>query len=112
MLIRPLLIEVVLITFLAVGATLLIEHSLSGALKAVKFALKSEFTTDTGKLNLIGMILLVFIFIFSDLHDYAANALSNQKPAPAENHVLAPVLMIGLLFVGSLVCVLLVEKNN
>lgn len=97
---------------LFIGAAYLLERSLGGALKAVKLALKSEFSSDTGRLNLVGMVLLVFVFLVSNLHEAASNALSPEKPAPADSHVLGPVILFGLVFVGSLICVLIVETRN
>lgn len=93
-------------------AVFLVERSIEGALKAVKVALKSEFTTDTGRVNLIGMILLVFVYVFSDLHEMAANALAVEKPAPSQSHLIAAVALFGLGFIGSLICVLLMEKKK
>jgi hypothetical protein len=93
-------------------AAFLVEHSLKGALNAVKIALKGEFSTDTGTLNLVGMVLMVFVFLFSNLHETVTNVLSVEKPAPAQNQVLAPVVLFGLGFVGSLICVLLVERKS
>jgi len=43
---------------IGVAAMFLIERTLEGALKAVKVALKGEFTTDVGRLNLAGMVVL------------------------------------------------------
>jgi len=52
-------IWVILNVALAVAAMFLIERTLEGALKAVKVALKGEFTTDVGRLNLAGMVVFV-----------------------------------------------------
>jgi len=97
---------------LTLGAVFLVERSLEGALKAVKFALKSEFSTDTGRVNLVGMILLVFFLVFSNLHEAATRALSVEKPAPAENYVLVPEILFFLGFLCSLICVLIMERKN
>jgi len=55
---------------------------------------------------------MVFVFLFSNLHETVTNVLSVEKPAPAQNQVLAPVVLFGLGFVGSLICVLLVERKS
>jgi hypothetical protein len=108
---QPLLV-VALELVLAFAAVLLVEHSITGALKAVKVALKSEFTTDAGKLNLVGMLLFVFIYVFSNLHELASTALSLEKPVPPETHTITALIFFGLGFLGSLICVMLIEKKD
>lgn len=107
-----LLLVVGLDIILAIIAVYLVERSIEGALKAVKVALKFEFTTDVGKLNLAGMIFFVVLLIFGHLHETLANAMSVEKPASADSHFLAPVILFGLGFVGSLVCVLIMERKG
>jgi hypothetical protein len=93
-------------------AAFILEHSVTGAVKAVKLALKSEFTTDIGRINLVGMILFVILLFFTNLHQMVAAALSVDKPPPSENDVLAPAVLFGLGFVLSLICVLIVERKK
>ena len=81
--ISRLLIVLVLEVALLYLAAYLVERTIDGALRAVKVGLKSEFSTSTGRINLIGMILLVFVLVFAVLHGMAENALSVEKPAPA-----------------------------
>jgi hypothetical protein len=110
--ILQLLLTVALEAGLLVLTPYLLNHSMEGMLKGIKVAFKGEFKTDAGRLNLIGMLVFAFLYIFSDLHELAANALSVEKPAPSESHVIVGVLLFGLGFVLSLVCVMVVEKEE
>ena len=97
---------------LAYFAFFLVERTFEGALKAIKLALKFEFTTDTGKMNFIGVVVLTFLTIFFSLHEMLANTLSAEKPAPSDLRVLAPLVLFGLVFIVSMICVLLMERNG
>lgn len=99
------------IGFLFVAAYLL-NHSMGQMLKGLKVALKGEFRTDAGKLNLVGMLLLAFLYVFSDLHEAAINSLSVEKPAPQSSHLIGALVLFGLGFVFSLICVMVVERNS
>jgi hypothetical protein len=112
MIVWQVLVVVALNIVLMIAATFLMTHSIGGAIKAVKVALKSEFTTDTGRLNLVGMILLVFVMVFFGLHATLGDALSVEHPAPSEYQVLAPMVLFGLGFVCSMICVLAVERKD
>jgi len=102
-------IWVILNVALAVAALFLIERTLEGALKAVKVALKGEFTTDVGRLNLAGMVVFVVLAIVFHLHEAFAKLLIEDNPTAWDVGVLAPVTLFGLLFIGSLICVAVVE---
>jgi hypothetical protein len=106
------LLVVALEAGLAYFAFFLVERTFAGALKAIKLALKFEFTTDTGKMNFIGVVILTFLTIFFSLHEMFANALSTEKPPPSDLRVLAPLVLFGLVFVISVICVLLMERQR
>jgi hypothetical protein len=110
---NPQTLQVVLVVLLETGLLLLsaflLTHSVDGMMKGIKVALKGEFNTDAGKLNLIGMILFAILYIFSDLHQIVAETLSVTKPAPGESHVVVGVLLFGLGFVISLLIVMISE---
>lgn len=108
---RLLLVTALNLALLYVAA-LIVERTLDGALKAVKVGLKSEFSTGTGRVNLIGMILLVFIVVFTNLHEMATVALSVDKPPPAGSNVVIVVTLVGFFFVGSVICVLIAERSR
>jgi len=93
-------------------AALIVERTFKGALEGVKLALKSERKTSPGRLNILGVLLFAFLIIFSDLHNFVADALSAQKPAPSDLRVIAPLVLFGLAFIGSLICVLLMERKT
>jgi hypothetical protein len=107
-----LIVAVMLEAGLLLLTAYLLNHSMEGMLKGIKVAFKGEFKTDAGKLNLIGMLVFAFLYIFSDLHELAVNALSVEKPAPPQSHVIVGVLLFGLGFVLSLVCVMIVERKE
>lgn len=111
MIIWQVLLLAALTVLLMFAAALLIQHSVSGAVKAVRVALNSEFKTETGRVNLVGMILLVIIIMSLHLEDTLANALAVQHPAPSEYRVLAPMTLFFLGFVGSVICVSLMERK-
>jgi hypothetical protein len=93
-------------------AAYIVRGSIAEALKGLKVALKSEFTTATGKLNFVSMILLVFVMVVFNLHEMVANALSVDGHAPVQNHVMGPALLVSLFFIGSLICVMIVELKK
>ncbi len=106
------LIAVALDAALLILAALIVERTIEGALKAVKVGLKYEFSTGTGAVNLAGMILLVVVLVFTELHETAANALSVEKPAPAGSALVVILLLVGIFFTGSVICVLVSEKKT
>ncbi len=93
-------------------AAFIVERTFKAALEGVKLALKSEHKTSPGRLNLFGVLLFTFAMIFSDLNNWVADALSAQKPAPSDLRVIAPLALFGLLFIGSLIFVLLMERQT
>lgn len=107
-----LLIVVALETTLLYVAALIVERTIDGAIKAVKVGLKYEFSTGTGRINLAGMILLVFVLVFTELHEMVTSALSVDKPPPAGNSVVVITMLVGFFFVGSVICVLIAEKGG
>jgi hypothetical protein len=112
MTILHLLVAVGLVAGFLILAAYILNHSMQAMLKGIKAAFQGELKTDAGRVNLVGMLLFVFLYIFSDLHQLVANVLSVEKPAPAENHVIVGVLLFGLGFVLSLICVMVVESKK
>jgi hypothetical protein len=116
LLISPTTLQLLLAVSLEAGLLLLVSyllnHSVEGMLKGIKVAFKGEFKTDAGRLNLIGMLLFAFLYVFSDLHEMIVRTLSVEKPAPVESHLVVGVLLFGLGFVLSLVCVMVVESKK
>lgn len=92
-------------------AVYIIKRSLRETFKAIREAMKSEVTSDTGRINLVaGIVIAVMIFVFN-LHDMIGNALSVDQPR-TENHVIAPAALLILFFMGSLICVVVLEMRN
>lgn len=88
----------------------LVEKSFEGALKGVKVAIKSEISTDAGRLNLVALLMLVFLLIFNKLHDSVTTAGNNQHLSGAqEPNPLLQFLMISGFALGSVFCVGLFE---
>ncbi len=111
-LIEEALVVVALEIVLAYVAFILVERTFAGALRALKLALKFEFTTDTGKMNFVGVVILTLLTIFTNLHEALGNALSTERPAPSQAAVLAPLVLFGLVFVISMICTLLMERKE
>jgi hypothetical protein len=109
--IERLLIIVALHIALAILAAFLIQHSLSAALKSLKVALKSEFTTDVGRLNLVSMFIITVLIVVFNLHQMLTDALLVDSSL-RQDHVTVPVALVGFFFIGSLICVMLVGKKN
>jgi len=110
--ITRLLILVVIEIALTILAAIVVQHSIREALKGLKLALKSEFTTNVGRLNFVAMILFVFVIVVFNLHEMVANALAVQGNTQTSDHVLGPAALVGFFFMGSLICVMLVEKQK
>ncbi|HKV92123.1 MAG TPA: hypothetical protein VJW20_06210 [Candidatus Angelobacter sp.] len=110
------ILRVVVLVLLSVGlaffAIFIIQRSIGETFKALKLALKSEFTTNTGKLNLVAMVLFAVVMLVFNLHEMIASALSVDGQMRAGDHVIAPALLLILLFIGSLVCVVVVEVKK
>src|SRR5260370_29226405 len=110
--IARLLVLFVLSVVLVILAVFVVERSVDGALKAPKLAIKFEFTTDVGRLNLVAMILFVVVIFVFTLHPILTHALHAEgisQPAP---HVPLPPLLIRFFFSGSLLCVLLLDRTH
>lgn len=97
---------------LAFLAAIVVERSIAGAFKGLRLALKYEFTTDVGRLNFVGMILIVCLMFVFNLHEMFSSALSVEGATRPENRVIAPVALIGFFFVCSLICVMVVERKK
>jgi len=109
---QRLIVLMLLYGLLVISAIFVVERSLNGALKALRLALKFEFTTDVGRLNFAGMILFVVAIFVFNLHAMLTDALSVQRAAQPADHVTVPALLIGLFVLGSLVIALLLEKKK
>jgi hypothetical protein len=89
-----------------------LSHSITQAIKVMKSAFKYEFKTDSGKLNLIGLVLLLFLILFSDVHKAAAIALSPTHSFSNQTSEFVPVFLFCLLATGSLICVTILEYKT
>src|SRR6266478_2884352 len=110
--IERLLVLFALSVVLVILAVFVVERSVDGALRALKLAIKFEFTTDTGRLNLVGMILFVVVIFVFNLHAVLTDALSVDSVARHDDHVTVPALLIGLFFFGSIFFVSLLERKK
>jgi hypothetical protein len=104
--------------FLAVGAVsvflaaFVVERSVAAALKCIKLALKSEFTSAVGRLNFVSMILF-FVFMFiPNLHRMIADSLIVGGVSQSNDNWIAPAALLGVFFMGSLICVMIIEKRQ
>jgi len=107
--ILTLLVLTVGLTFFAI---FIIQRSVSETFKALRIALKFEFTTNTGKLNLVAMVLFAVVMLVFNLHEMIAGALNIDGQIRTGDHVIGPALLLILLFIGSLVCVVVVEVKK
>ena len=105
-------ISFVLYAALVILALFVVERSLTGALKAVKLAAKFEFTTDAGKLNCLAMVLFVVVIVVFNLHPMLSAGLSEGGASQSADHVIGPGILIGLFLLGSILSVLLLEKDK
>jgi|SRR6266566_2913143 len=106
------IISLLLYAALVVLAVFVVERSLGGALKAIKLAAKFEFTTDAGKLNFLAMVLFVVVIVVFNLHPMLTAGLKEGGASQSADHVIGPGILVGLFLLGSLLSVLLLEKNN
>jgi len=97
---------------LVILAFILIERSLHGALKAFKLATKFEFTTDTGRLNFFGMLVVFLLMFVFNLHEMISKSLSVEGVSQTENRVNGPVTLVCLFVIGSLICVTFLERKK
>jgi hypothetical protein len=102
----------VLYAVLAILGAVIVERSMSVALKSLKLALKLEFTSEVGRLNLGMGVLFLFAVVLFNLHQMLAESLKVEGTAGGGDHVIVPAVLVGLFFLGSLVCVMLLEKKK
>jgi ACR3 family arsenite efflux pump ArsB len=107
-----LLLPIALYILLAFVAARLVTRSIREATRVLKLALKLEITSNVGRLNFIAMILYIVAMFVFNLHQMITDALSIEGTPRAENHVVGPAILIGLFFIGSLICVMVVEKQK
>jgi len=108
---RLLLIAAFFIISAIVSASLL-HHTMKEALAALKMAFKYEFTSNVGRLNFISMILFVFVILVLNLEQMLANSFSTEGVSRTENSAIVTILLVGVLFLGSLICVMIIEKKK
>ena len=112
MTIYRLLILLALYAALAFGASYIVHHTMKETIRGLKLALKSEFNSTIGRLNFIAMILLFVLLLVGDLHKMLATALSVEGAAQSESNIITPVVLLGLFFLCSLICVMVVDKKK
>lgn len=109
--IGKLVISVVLFAILTILALYVVERSVIAALKGLKFALKNELTSDTGRVNLLGAVLLAVVLVVFNLHEMVTEGLKVDGASKGD-HVVVPCVLLGLFLLGSTICVLLLEKEK
>lgn len=107
-----LLILVALYIALTILAAIVVERSVDAALKGLRLALRPEITSDVGRLNFIAMFLIVLVMIVFNLHETISNALTVESASQTKDHVIAPAALVGFFLMGSLICVMLVERKK
>jgi hypothetical protein len=105
------LVFIVLYIILAIVVAFLVERSLVGALKGLKLALKAEFTTDAGKLNFFSIFFLTVLALLFNLHVMVSDSVKVGQVDQGD-HVLGPLIVLGIVFLGSVICVLLLERKK
>jgi hypothetical protein len=68
------------------------------------------FTTDAGKLNFFIFFLTVLALLFN-LHAMVSDSLKVGQ-GEGGDHVLGPLIVLGIVFLGSVICVLLFERKK
>jgi hypothetical protein len=108
-------IQLVLTALIFAGLLLLVSfvfhRSFELAMKAIKLGLKGEFSTVTGQLNLVSMILVVYLLMFTSVHELVIKAMSVDHTIPQEKS-LSPIVLILLFFFGSVLLVTILEFRN
>jgi hypothetical protein len=105
------LVFIILYVILAIVVAFLVERSLVGALKGLKLALKAEFTTDAGRLNFFSIFFLTVLALLFNLHAMVSDSLRVGQ-GEGGDHVLGPLVVLGIVFLGSVICVLLLERKK
>jgi glucan phosphoethanolaminetransferase (alkaline phosphatase superfamily) len=94
------------------AASYILSHSVTLAIKMMKSAFKNEFKTDSGKLNLISLILLIFLIVFLNIHKAAAIALSPTHSLSDQTSDIVSIFLFCLLATGSLICLVILEYKT
>jgi hypothetical protein len=110
--VRNLLVLIAIYLVLTFLAAIVVERSIGAAFKGLKLALKSELTSDVGRLNFVAMILMVLLMFVFNVHEMFSSALAVGGNPQTKDHVLGPAALVGFFFMGSLICVMLVERNK
>jgi len=101
---------VVILSILLLGAaSFILTHSMTAAMKVIRSAVKYEFKTDSGRLNLISAVLLLFLILFSNLDRAVAIALSPTHVLSNETSEIVPIFLFFVFLTGSLICVTVLE---
>lgn len=103
---------IVLVLVLAIVIERIVQHSFSGAISSIFRSLSLELTTDTGRINLIAMIVLLFAFMFGQIHKELAEALSVVRPVTREAQASISSLHLAIFFVFSVLVVARLEGNS
>ena len=109
--------KILLLVGLTVGLALfsayLVRRTFEEVLKGLKVALKAEVGTNSGRLNLAGALIFLFLIIFTSLDKTLVDALITDKSASTDGLVLVPLLLFLLLFLGSLLwCWLMARERS
>jgi amino acid transporter len=107
------LLGVVVLSLALVAAVEFIVHrSFTHALKAIKTAFKAEFQTDSGRLNLVAMFIMLFVFILTSLGTEISRAVSKVRQPGADLVVPIITLFCILFLLGCVITVSLLERNK
>ena len=106
-------LSALLIVFLFVLLIERIVHkSFANALSSLVKAFKLEIKTDSGKVNLIGMMALIFLYLFTAVHRIMAELLSTVRPVTTEHETSITTVQLALFFGFSLVVVGWLEHQS
>ena|SRR5271156_3411159 len=92
-----------ILLLLLFGLELIIHRSFTGMVRGLQTAFNNEFRTDSGRINVVVVLALLFIFLFERIHG-TIEAVMGQLGTRLANHT-PPLtgLQVGGFFIGSLV---------
>ena len=108
--------KILLLVGLTVGLALfsayLVRRTFEEVKKGLKVALKAEVGSNSGRLNLAGAFIFLFLIIFTSLDKTLVDALITERSASSDGRVLVPLLLFLLLFFGSLLWCWLMAREG
>lgn len=98
---------ILVVLLFVVVIDIVLQHSFSRTVNNLRTAIQMEFTTDTGRINFIAMLLLFLGFMFTSIHRLLAETLVTGQPVTPERELSNSSFHLTLFFALS---VLLVSK--